>query len=445
MAKKRRGRRTWKSQANLRNTKWRNQKTSLGSGLDEIGFYPLGRRIVVGSARDADRSLKHPIPRGTYYDPSTGRVVVEFENGSTFTMPARSLEGLIEASEHEIADVELLGETGLHWASLDVDHQIALLISGIFGTPSFMAEAAARAMELHNKMQQHDFATWARPVAEFFSYEIPYRREVGWEHYYMTAYEIGCAVLVAMGHADEFVGGAKPRRFPDRPEPPPRWDDISTAVIYVATQNGELRFRPLGRRVPSPKTDDRGDMPGTNIAAANGAGPARATFNAYSVLEALGLVQGGRWTTAAETVLWRDNPTEWNLDFASDARFIRAAFDAAVNVPDDIRAEIGAIVTSNEETWAAQTPNGDNANETGPPTDAETVTPATPIDLNSMVDDSRRRQLNALFFRRWRLADGWLSTTQAKSGLEIYHDALAISMRKAVMGWLYPSRPSLAI
>jgi len=422
------------------------REKSLGSGLDEIGFDPLGRRIVVGSVRSADWRLKYPAPRAACYDRSTGRVVVEFENGSTFTVPGRDLQGLVAASEHEIADVELLGETGLHWESLDVDHEIARLIAGIFGTPSFLAESAARAMELHNKKQAHDFAAWARAVAVYLSYGLPYKDAIGWEHYHITAYEVGCAALVAMGQAHETVGGAKPRRFPVRPEPPPRWDDISTAVIYVAAQNGELRFRKLDRRVLSLKADDRDSVPVANIAAANGAGPACATFNAYAVLEALGLIQAGCWTKAAETVLWRCNPSKWNLDFASDAKFIRAAFDAAANVPDDIRAEIDEIVTSaNEETWAAQTPNGDNANETGPPPEAETVPPATPGDLGGMADDSRRRRLDVLFFRRWRLSGGWLSDGEAKSALEIYHDALAIEMRKAVMGWLYPSQPSLAL
>ncbi|KPH05026.1 DUF2442 domain-containing protein [Rhizobium acidisoli] len=420
---------------------------SLGSGLDEMGFQPLGRRIVVKTKRDADFPLKHPAPSDAYYDYSSRRIVIEFENGSAFMVPARSLDGLAEASEKDIAGVEVLGETALRWETLELNHEIAMLMAGIFGRPSFMEEIATRAMgRLHNDTQAAEFAAWARPVAEFFSYELPYRREAGWEHYYMTAYEIGCAALVALGQANETVGGAKPRRFPARPEEPPRWDDISIAVIYVAAQNGQLRFRPLDRRVPSLKTDDRGDMPGTNIAAANGAGPARATFNAYLVLEALGLVEGGRWTKAAETVLWRDNPTEWNLDFVSDARFVRAAFDAAAGVPDDIRSEIDAIVTSvNEETWTMRTPNVEKSDKSSPPPDAETVPPATPADLRSMVDDSRCHRLNALFFRRWRLGDGWLSATEAKSALEIYHDALAISMRKAVMGWLYPSRPSLAL
>ncbi|MGO6679657.1 DUF2442 domain-containing protein [Rhizobium leguminosarum] len=441
MASKGRGRRRYR-----RNKTEPDRERSLGSGLDEIGFDPLGRRLVVGSARAAYWRLKHPTPRGAYYDQSTGRIVVEFENGSTFTVPGRFLEGLVEASEAHLAEVELLGETGLHWESLDVDHEIGLMITGIYGTPSFMAKSATRAMELHNKKQANDFAAWARAVAVYLSYGLPYKDEIGWEHYHITAYEVGCAALVALGQAHEFVGGAKPRRFPERPEPPPRWDDISTAVIYVADQNGELRFRKLDRRVLSLKADDRDSVPVANIAAANGAGPACATFNAYSVLEALGLVQAGCWTKAAETVLWRFNPSEWNLHFASDARFIRAAFDAATNVPDDIRSQIDAIVTAaDEETWVVQTPNGEHSDKSDLPPDAEAMPPEKPSDLRSMAEDFRRHRLDVLFYRRWRLSDGWLSADEAKSALEIHHDDLASSMRKAVMGWLYPSQPLLAL
>ncbi|WP_245372515.1 DUF2442 domain-containing protein [Rhizobium leguminosarum] len=72
------------------------------------------------------------------YDQLTGRIVVEFDNGSTFTVPARSLQGLVDAPEGDIVEVELIGGTRLHWNCLAVDHEIALLVSGIFGTPEFM-------------------------------------------------------------------------------------------------------------------------------------------------------------------------------------------------------------------------------------------------------------------------------------------------------------------
>ena len=42
-----------------------------------------------------------------------------------------------------------------------------------------------------------------------------------------------------------------------------------------------------------------------NIAAAHGLGPAHAATETLQVLECLGLVEGGHWTAAAETLLWR--------------------------------------------------------------------------------------------------------------------------------------------
>lgn len=114
------------------------RETSLGSGLDEIGFQPLGRRIAVGTTRGAERLSKHPAPSGVRYDRSSGRIVIEFNNGSAFAVPARSLQGLTDVLETDIAEVELVGETRLYWERLDVQHEIALVMSGTFGTPEFM-------------------------------------------------------------------------------------------------------------------------------------------------------------------------------------------------------------------------------------------------------------------------------------------------------------------
>lgn len=85
----------------------------------------------------AERAQR-PIPVSVRFDVSSGRIVVEFQNGSAFMVPARSLEGLGDASDHELAEVELLGETGLHWESLDVDYSLAGLMSGVFGSRIFM-------------------------------------------------------------------------------------------------------------------------------------------------------------------------------------------------------------------------------------------------------------------------------------------------------------------
>ena len=86
---------------------------------------------------DAERRSS-PIPTSVRFDGLSGRIVVEFENGAAFMVPARSLQGLEDATDAQLANVSLLGETGIHWEDLDVDYSIRGLMSGIFGTAKFM-------------------------------------------------------------------------------------------------------------------------------------------------------------------------------------------------------------------------------------------------------------------------------------------------------------------
>ncbi|MCQ1850620.1 DUF2442 domain-containing protein [Neorhizobium galegae] len=86
---------------------------------------------------DTERAQR-PVPVSVRFDAPSGRIVVEFANGAAFMVPARSLEGLTEAEDEQLAEVALLGETGLHWESLDVDYSISGLMSGVFGSRAFM-------------------------------------------------------------------------------------------------------------------------------------------------------------------------------------------------------------------------------------------------------------------------------------------------------------------
>lgn len=104
--------------------------------LEDSNFAEATRR------GEAERS-SGPLPASARYDERSGRIIVEFSNGSAFMVPARLLQGLENAAPEDIADVELLGETGLHWERLDVDFTIAGLMHGVFGTSKFM-DAARR-------------------------------------------------------------------------------------------------------------------------------------------------------------------------------------------------------------------------------------------------------------------------------------------------------------
>jgi hypothetical protein len=89
-------------------------------------------------ARWVEERAGRPIPVAARFDRESGRIVVDFANGATFLVPARALEGLEQATLDELAEVELLGETGLHWETLDVDYTIQGLMAGIFGSRAFI-------------------------------------------------------------------------------------------------------------------------------------------------------------------------------------------------------------------------------------------------------------------------------------------------------------------
>ena len=95
---------------------------------------------AAGGARSSE-------PRATRarYDRRTGRVVVDLTNGCSFVFPARSLQGLAQAREAELADIEILGSGhGYHWPALDTDFTVPGLLMGVFGARAWMASELAR-------------------------------------------------------------------------------------------------------------------------------------------------------------------------------------------------------------------------------------------------------------------------------------------------------------
>lgn len=291
---------------------------------------------------------------------------------------------------------------------------------------------------------------WTGPVIRFLSENLPGNSEAGWEHHFTTAYQIGCEALAALGQADETSRGAVPRDSPTLPEILPRWDDVSVAVLYLAAQNGLIGYVDSDDGVGS-ETEQRDkrnqELRHTPIAAAHGLGMARATPDALATLQALGLVNGGCWTKAAETVLWRDNPVEWSIDFTNDARFIDAVVQASECMPDNVRAETDQLVRITDEDVAAwETHCTVYSEELSARFGAQLVKmrPKTPVEVRAALEGLRRYDLDWLFFRRWRLGDGWLSPAETRRSLEIFHDPLAIAMRKAVIGRLYAHIPALA-
>ncbi|WP_028713429.1 hypothetical protein [Paracoccus sp. J55] len=299
-----------------------------------------------------------------------------------------------------------------------------------------------------------DPAVWIPPVIRFIGSNLPVldRKGEEWDHMFTTAYQFGCEALIALGQAEETGRGARPLAHPRLPEVLPRWDDICVTVLSLAHQRGLLSYRlPNGHESPETAAwwgRREGEvMPQPNITAAHGLGPAWAAPQALSVLCALGLVESSQWAAAAEPVLWREEPPEWRLDIAADPRFQQALERAVNKMPDDIRADIIRLVTVTE----ADVTEGlirREAHQEGLRAEhgANRVIclPLTRDSVRQGLIFLRIHDLDWLFFSNWRLADGWLSLPERQRAMEIFHDSLAIRMRRAVVTRLYPDRPEFS-
>jgi hypothetical protein len=104
--------------------------------------------IIADAERLGQRSPStEPCARTARYDRRTGRVQVELTNGCAFAFPARSTQGLEQANDTELAQMEILGRgLGLRWERLDVGLSVPGLLAGLFGTKAYVdRQRAARA------------------------------------------------------------------------------------------------------------------------------------------------------------------------------------------------------------------------------------------------------------------------------------------------------------
>jgi hypothetical protein len=102
---------------------------------------------IIDAALERGRLARETEPRAAAarYDALARRVVVELTNGCTFTFPPAMAQGLEQANDAQLEEIEILGHGyGLHWEALDVDLSLPGLMAGIFGTKAYMARRAGQ-------------------------------------------------------------------------------------------------------------------------------------------------------------------------------------------------------------------------------------------------------------------------------------------------------------
>ena len=102
----------------------------------------------IDAARERGQRALSDEPRAVAakYDRRRRKIVVDLSNGSVFAFPPALAEGLSDASDEALAEVEVLGlGSGLRWDKIDVDLHIPSLLAGIFGTRAWLARQGGAA------------------------------------------------------------------------------------------------------------------------------------------------------------------------------------------------------------------------------------------------------------------------------------------------------------
>ena len=100
-------------------------------------------RANYAKASGAGQRAARTEPRATKatYLSKDEALLIELNNGATFTVPVKLIPGLKRAAPRDIRTVEVLGRGGgLHWENLDLDLSVPALVSSVFQGPTWMAE-----------------------------------------------------------------------------------------------------------------------------------------------------------------------------------------------------------------------------------------------------------------------------------------------------------------
>ncbi|NEH32583.1 hypothetical protein ELI49_04250 [Rhizobium ruizarguesonis] len=302
---------------------------------------------------------------------------------------------------------------------------------------------------------------WPSAAIEFLKESLPVASQspLKWSDDSMTAYQFGCDALVALGQAERFGPGALAKDCPTLPETLPRWDDICVTVLGLA----HVRFLRVAAPTPPGRYQPVRTAPDANIAAYKTANAAQASTDILPLLASLGLAENGQWTQASETIHWRDGDG-WKPSHLHDVRFMEAVKIACETMPDDINDEMDRLVTITDddvEKSVILSRKVRDINYANAKRRAQDVAPpeVLPPDIElargrAGVEHNRSDKLDWMFYRRWRLSDGWLSGEESQRALEIFHDPLAQNMRRAVirerydglvmaeLGWKPPDKSS---
>jgi hypothetical protein len=106
---------------------------------------PSDAEIAAANAVGQAELAAAPRAIAARFETNSGRIVVELDNACLFAFPARLVQDLANASDNELATIEIGPQgLGLYWPDIDADVWLPALVGGVFGTRRWMAGELGR-------------------------------------------------------------------------------------------------------------------------------------------------------------------------------------------------------------------------------------------------------------------------------------------------------------
>jgi hypothetical protein len=72
------------------------------------------------------------------YNRELDLIILRLDDGRRLVLPREQMQGLQNATEAQLAHIEIFGGTDIAWPSLDVDHNLRSLLVGRYGSEKWM-------------------------------------------------------------------------------------------------------------------------------------------------------------------------------------------------------------------------------------------------------------------------------------------------------------------
>ncbi len=86
----------------------------------------------------AKNSPPLPMALSASYDRALDIIILRLNNGRRLVIPREELQGLENATEAQISQIEIFSGLDIAWPQLDLDHYLPALVDGIYGSEKWM-------------------------------------------------------------------------------------------------------------------------------------------------------------------------------------------------------------------------------------------------------------------------------------------------------------------